>query len=50
MRTLTVMEMDAVSGGAEKSFLQNLAQCTADTLTGAAIGAGLGAALVYQQL
>ena len=45
MRTLTVMEMDAVSGGEEKSFLQNLAQCTADTLTGAAIGAGLGAAL-----
>ena len=43
MRTLTVMEMDAVSGAEGKSFLQNFAQCTADTMTGAAVGAGIGA-------
>ena len=48
MRTLTVTELDAVSGGTRegngKSFIQNFAQCTADTLTGAAVGAGAGAA------
>ena len=43
MRMLTVMEMDTVSGGEKKSFIQNLGQCTADTLTGAAVGAGIGA-------
>ena len=44
MRTLAVMEMDAVSGGEEKSFLQNFAQCTADTLMGGAAGAAVGVA------
>ena len=42
MRTLTVMEMDAVAGG-ENSFVENLFGCAADTFTGAALGAGAGA-------
>lgn len=52
MRELNVMEMDAVlggtgnsSGGNGRSFIQNFAQCTADTITGAAVGAGAAAAL-----
>ena len=43
MRTLTVLEMDAVVGGQEgKSFLQNFARCTLDTAIGAAAGSALG--------
>ncbi len=41
MRTLTVTEMDAVSGG-ESSFARNLAQCTVDTAIGAAAGGAMG--------
>ena len=41
MRTLTLTEMDVVSGG-ENSFVQNLGQCTVDTLMGGAAGAALG--------
>ncbi len=44
MRTLTALEMDAVSGGG-KSFLQNLGQCAVDTVTAGAAGAALGLAL-----
>ena len=44
MRALTVMELDAVSGGNGKSFLQNIGQCTVDTLAGGAAGAALGLA------
>ncbi len=44
MRTLTVMEMDAVSGG-EKTRLQNLGQCAVDTVIAGASGAALGLAL-----
>ena len=50
MRTLTVMEMDAVAGGdaatgvKEDSLVQRVAQCTVDTMVGAATGAALGLA------
>ena len=42
MRVLTVMELDAVSGGNGKSFLQNFGQCTLDTALGAAAGSAIG--------
>jgi len=42
MRALTVMEMDAVSGGNGKSLIQNIGQCTVDTGIGAAAGAAIG--------
>ena len=42
MRSLTVTEMDAVSGGNGNSFLQNLGQCTLDTAVGAAAGTAFG--------
>lgn len=42
MRTLSVLEMDAVSGG-EKTRLQNLGQCVVNTLTAGAAGGALGA-------
>ena len=41
MRTLTVMEMDAVSGG-EKTRLQNLGECGMDVVTYGAAGGALG--------
>ena len=41
MRTLTATEVNDVSGG-ENSFLQNLGQCTVDTLVGGVAGAALG--------
>ena len=44
MRTLTRMELDAVSGGNGNSLIQNIGQCTVDTLAGGAAGAALGLA------
>ena len=45
MRSLTVLEMGAVSGGEEEdSLVQRLGQCTVDTLMGGAAGAALGIA------
>ena len=45
MRSLTVLEMDAVYGGAEEdSFIQRFGQCTVDTLMGGAAGAAIGVA------
>lgn len=44
MRTLSVLEMDAVSGGG-RTRLQNLGQCVVDTVTAGAAGAALGLAL-----
>ncbi len=41
MRTLSVLEMDAVSGG-EKTRLQNLGQCVAETVMAGAAGVALG--------
>ena len=46
MRSLTVTEMDAVSGGNGKSFIQNFAQCTFDTALGAAAGMAVGGPVV----
>ena len=47
MRTLTVLEMDAVAGGQEgKSFVQNFARCTVDTAIGAVAGSALGGPVV----
>ncbi len=43
MRTLTVVEMESISGG-DDPFLKNLGQCTVDTLVGGAAGAALGVA------
>lgn len=48
MRTLTLMEMDAVAGGEGangKSFAQNFGQCVIDTATGAAVGGTMGGTL-----
>ena len=44
MRTLTVMEMGAVSGG-EKTRIQNLGQCAAETVMAGASGVALGVPL-----
>ncbi len=41
MRTLSVVEMDAVAGG-ENTFVENFIGCAADTFTGAVLGAGAG--------
>ena len=41
MRTLSILEMDAVSGG-EKTRLQNLGQCVAETVMAGAAGVALG--------